>query len=608
MANIDLVHLAAFVAAYDHASMAGVATELAIPASTLSTRLAALEAGLGVKLFGRRGRQLVPLASAGWLYGHSVRLLLLEEYMRLHLARTSGEANSITVVLDSALAGTTLARCVIEAARAVQSSRHASFVDLMFIARGRQVQRLGARASLDLDGKEIEIKVRTGRGKTKGYRRLFEDSWVTVGHQGASASRQTSLALPELPAALFYDAKRQLNQSPWSGEVSAITADLQDHVGLRQALATHRLLLPRALVPERLRSLEHEEVLLSGGPDVGVYVRNPPSLANWEIFEAELIRRLQTRPSRPDTPFKPHLAVASLRAFNSVLTTGSMAETARLLNVSPPRIQARIAQIEAEVTTPLTTKTRDGTRATLAGAAVQPLSAAIAAGFSEITARSAKIAAEFEQSLRIGLPPSWGSDSLTAERMAVALGMFHAEYPRCQIDVIEGTRDALHAGIITGRLNLAVVGKVGLQVGRIALGESEDIMLIVNKEIGFTPRASKVSADELQSVPLILAPTQITMHQTLMSALARSSIRLEPVMRLGSIPLIVAVVRRSPLGTILPASVVRNELNEGIVEAFSLTHFVPRRRLWAIFSTEHMLTDLERRFIAHVRHAFALAA
>jgi DNA-binding transcriptional LysR family regulator len=68
--------------------------------------------------------------------------------------------------------------------------------------------------------------------------------------------------------------------------------------------------------------------------------------------------------------------------------------------------------------------------------------------------------------------------------------------------------------------------------------------------------------------------------------------------------LIVSVIRRLPFGTVLPASVVRHEIESGLVDAFQLTHIVPRRRLWAIFSTENPLNEVERRLIGFMKEAF----
>ncbi len=191
--------------------------------------------------------------------------------------------------------------------------------------------------------------------------------------------------------------------------------------------------------------------------------------------------------------------------------------------------------------------------------------------------------------------------------MAVALSRFHAEFPHCRIEVVEGPRDVLHRGILTGRFNIAIVGRVDPQVGSLPIGRSEDISLIVNRKANFSPKTEWVTAEELRSVPLILAPSQLTMHQTLLTALAKSTVQLEPVMRLGSVPLIVSVLRRSPLGTILPASVMLKEIEAGIVDAFPLDHLVPPRRLWAIFSTASPLNKVERNLIGQIKEAFQRA-
>ncbi|KAA3505414.1 LysR family transcriptional regulator [Agrobacterium vitis] len=614
--KIDLSHLAAFITACDSISMSRAADAIGLTTSAFSARLHGLETRLGLKLFARHGRNMWPLPSAVWLYNRSVRLLLAEEFLRLRLRVRSGAEEtirSVIIQLDEAYTGTYMALAVQDAIRRVHSIQQDCFLDLISSRHSPFESRADQQPMIANSSSILELSVRC----TKGNNRPDEPSvmpigtWMAVG-EGAFDPQMNKDALrdmivPELPGTLSDDIARHPNWPRLSHKVGTAAVGLQDYFGMALLFSSHDLLLPRPLMPARIADIAPRMYAVPDGPPCVIHARESGLDPVMQTFLAELRRSLSTDGSSGGRfqPFSPAATLKQIATFNLVVKTGSMAAAARAVGLTAPMVPTQIALLETALETSLIVKGRGGSTPTESAMRLHPICLGIEQCFNDALAKSGKVAAEFRQSIRIGLPPSWSSDSRTSECMAEALSAFHREFPDCRIEVVEGPRDTLHGGVRSGQLNIAVVGRVDLQVGSLPVGASEDISLIVNKNVGFCPQSKRVSADELRGIPLILAPAQVTMHQTLITALAKATVQLEPVMRLGSIPLIVSVIRRSPFGTILPASVVRKELEDDLVEAFPLDHIVPRRRLWAIFSTDNPLSEIERRLVGHIKDAFA---
>lgn len=611
--RIDFSHLAAFVAACDCVSMSQAADALELTTSALSARLHGLETRLGLKLFARHGRNMLPLPASVFLYNRSLRLLSAEEFLQRRTASaTDGAIRSFGVQLDEAYTGTILAHAVLDAIRHVHSIQTACFIDLILSRRSPAEQHTDRAPLISTSSQSLEIAVRCteGNSRARGASLLPADIWIRAGEAPSDirTGKETlkDLLIPELPGTLSDDIAHYFSEIRPSYHIAAAAVGLQDYFGIARLLSSHDLLLPRALLPARVAASGPRVSAVPGAPACLIEVAESGDDSVVKAFLAELRRRLAAEdPSESRRPFRPAATMRQIGTLNLVLKTGSMRSAARAVGLTAPMIPAQIAQLEAALGTTLMVKGRGGSTPTGSAAELHPMCVGIEHCFNAAIRMSRKVAADFQQSIRIGLPPSWSSDSRTSECMAVALSAFHREYPECHIEVDEGPRDVLHGGIRSGRLNIAIVGRVALQVGSIAIGTSEDISLVVNRRAGFRPHSRRVSADELRRIPLILAPAHVTMHQTLIAALAKATVQLEPVMRLGSIPLIVSIIRRSPFGTILPASVVRKELEAGLVEAFPLDHIVPRRRLWAIFSTENPLSEMERHLIALIKNAFA---
>jgi DNA-binding transcriptional LysR family regulator len=185
----DLQHLAAFAAA---GSLSGAARRLAVEHATVARRIAALEAGLGLKLVDRRGRRLA-LTAAG-------------ERVAAAATRMAAETEAIARLADGARAALT-GEVVISAPSAHAAAVLAPvLVDLQRRHPGLAIRLLGEARIASLERREADIAIRLSRpqqGELTAFKladmpfRLYaapaylaatpEAEWRFIGGDGAMA-------------------------------------------------------------------------------------------------------------------------------------------------------------------------------------------------------------------------------------------------------------------------------------------------------------------------------------------------------------------------------------------------------------------------------------
>lgn len=608
--RIDLPTLAAFVAACDWPSFSQAASALGLSASALTVRLNGLEADLRQTLFARHGRRSLPLPSAAWLYDKSKRILVAEEFLQSACRNGLTGQRRVLIEIDPAYSASFLVRVLIEVVREIHLSSQDCQFDVVMArevsrnSRGVQSRETGAPTA------KLNITTRLPKGRRLPHNVLtLDDFWVTVESQeiiAASAEiKGKRLIIPELPQLVSADMTAHLNRLDATFQVTTTATPLLDEQGLERCLADGPLLLPRSLLP-RFAQRRRLKINLFDGLPSSVVVTSDGSDPAIGLLLEKLTNRLSEAPSddiRPNA-FLPRVTSSQLRSFTASARAGSMGEAARNLGQTPSAVSTKVSQLEKALGVVLLDKGRTGSQPTELSRVIYPLASGIERLLDDITEISAKSADRFQQLVRVGLPPSWGSDSLTAACVGRALARFHRDHPNCAIEVIEGSRDVLNTGVRTGHLDIAVVGRPGHHVGKLPIGFSENLSLIFNQNTPFTSKDARPTVETLQQIPLILAPEQLTMHQTFLTQMTRMGMNITPAMRLGSVPLIVSVIRNAPLGTILPASAVRNELETGVLKAVPLDHIVPKRPLWAIFSTDQPLSTAERHLLELIRAAF----
>lgn len=614
VSRIELRHLASFIECCDRPTLGAAARQIEVSASTLSAQLHALEINLGLELFHRRGRNLIPGGSAVWLYARAQRLLLAEEFLRLGTA-TVVPHNRIELHLDVACAGSVFGLTIVETIRAFHRIPGTPFVDLIFTHNDRPLSAMPPLPTSVSPSESSEIlKLRhmivSSESRTMPAR-LGTDEWAVIcaGLGGAKVLPDTVM-IPGLPEPLVTTIRQNPPEILRGRRLKPLDCRPQDICDLIHEMPDRGFVLPRAMVP--LRLVGHSSVrLLPLVTDSALEIvrdgdREVPSLQ--DFLDALKERWAGLDSGAEPREFRPKLTVRQLRLFGLALRCGSLNTAARLAQVAAPVIPAQLGKLETGLSRKLLVRGHAGSEGTAFGKSIAPFCSGFVKAFDAILEERSKVAAEHNQSIRIGVPPSWGRDCLTTDQVADALSKFCIDHPHCRVEVIEGSRDLLHEGVRSGALNFALVGRADPQIGSVPVGNSEDVALIVNHRLRFQPADDHVSPTEIAGLPLIVAPEQLTMHRTFINQMRVLGAETAPVMRLGSIPLIVAMLRRMPLCSVLPTSVVQEELDAGVFNSFSLKHLIPRRRLWLIFSTERTLANVEKRLASKLKEAFGEAA
>jgi len=100
---MDIRRLEAFAKVYEHKSFSKAASELYLSQPTISTHVAGLESDLGVVLFDRMGRQVLPTQAADVLYGYAGKV-----FKNLEAARAEVMALQDHIAGDLSLGGSTI--------------------------------------------------------------------------------------------------------------------------------------------------------------------------------------------------------------------------------------------------------------------------------------------------------------------------------------------------------------------------------------------------------------------------------------------------------------------------------------------------------------------
>jgi len=351
-------------------------------------------------------------------------------------------------------------------------------------------------------------------------------------------------------------------------------------------------LVPQTMLGERLGMVQQHAQPL----DPPLHSRISARLAAPHRDEAmAFIGRLKEELAGPaENPiFAPTLTARQICYFNATARSGGLTAAARAANVTQPTVSLQIKGLEVALGQKLFERSPSGMRPTRAGRLLAPLSLDLEARLSDISNNLRSIAASTRHSLAIGFLPSSGHDSAMTALLCDALTTLRHDFPDCRLTIIEDTNAALHDAVRSGDLNLAVVGSVIGTMPRVKLGPSELLSIIAHPSLGLGGR-KKISLAEACALPLVLGPRFLSIHAAFATAAADLRLPVNQVVEAGSIPIAIAMARRSPLCTVLPASSVRRDVAEKRLTSTPIAEGLSAGNLSVIFSGERELWPVER--------------
>ncbi len=275
-----------------------------------------------------------------------------------------------------------------------------------------------------------------------------------------------------------------------------------------------------------------------------------------------------------------------------------------MANLSQPSVSAQIQKIEETVGSPLFTRRSDGALMTEAGGRVLPFSLEIEAREAALMRLLHDLAAHTQAVVSVGMLPSSGHDSVLTARVANMVMRIHTSLPNLHLEVIEASNTVLNERVRSGTLNLAIVGIPGPKVGRIVLGPGEPLAVAANPAVELGDR-SALTLEELCDLPLVMGSRHLSIHQSVMAAVRARHLRLRSVIEVGSLPLAIAIARRIPVCTVLPASSVRRDVEEGWLKVLPIAAENISGQISVIFSMDRALSTAERAIIQALIASFA---
>jgi LysR family transcriptional regulator, nitrogen assimilation regulatory protein len=218
-----------------------------------------------------------------------------------------------------------------------------------------------------------------------------------------------------------------------------------------------------------------------------------------------------------------------LEYFVRVAELGSFTRAAIALNIAQPALSRQVRLLEVELRQTLLSRNGRGATPTEAGQMLLEHGRGILHQVARAREELARARGGLAGRVALGLPPS------VARVLTVPLTRaFRAQLPQAQLSISEGLSTAMQEGLLSGRLDIAMLYNTqsaqGLEISQLT---SEELLLVQARPPGLPedPPPSPISLREVAALPLVIPsrPNAIRMYvESEMAALGcRPSIALE---------------------------------------------------------------------------------
>lgn len=612
---MDLRRLSYFVVACQESSFATAAARLDITQSTLSGALKTLSDEFGAPLFEQVQRRLHPTSAGIWLYRSALLLLHAEEFSRNWIAHGPENQHSSHLIVDiraSFVLGR-LAKAVSHAIQVFSAEHPDVFVQPCFSGMGQAPGQ--ARSIAGSIGSErrslLTVEARphdAGRAHQDAdvLTLLARDPWVVM--QGVKArhhdrpwsSQPVPYTVPSLDADLIEQAVEATGgRSSGAIETSDEPATMLPRMIWQQP--NHPFLIPRSLAADRPGV--HVEAF---EPSISCeFVAHHSSDDQHGKALAALIRDMLTMPEGI-VSFRPVLSYRQMRYSRALLEFGSITAAARSLSLAQPALSEILQKLEQALGSHFFDRSREGLTPTAAGQRLASGSQVIIEAVRRITVQSASIAGADGGRIRIGVVPSEGRSSITAQSIARAVGAWRQRFPNIRLQMVQGSASELQNMIASGSIGLAITERTAPGMARFKLADHEPLAIIANPRFKILPPGPVRLADMIH-LPLVLPTSNYGVRQILDAALMDAHLRMVPLLEINSMPIVLAMLREQAVCGVMPASSVQNQIAKGQLQSHPIVDPPLARPFYAFHSGQRELSEPEREFLKALRLEFARA-
>jgi DNA-binding transcriptional LysR family regulator len=610
---MDLRRLSYFVTACQAQSFAAAAADLDITQSTLSGALKTLSEEFGAPLFEQVQRRLHPTSAGIWLYRSALLMLHAEEFARNWIANGPDDQSSHHLVVDiraSFVLGR-LAKAVSRGIQAFGKDHPDTFVQPCFSGMGQspgQARSIagslgaGRRSLLIIEARPYD-PARAPEASDE-VTILARDVWVVMqGGRPAPNDRPVlsiPFTIPSLDASLIEQA---IDATGGRGAAAIETSDEPATMLPRMIWQqpNHPFLIPRALAADRpgllVRPFEPQiscELIARHEPD------DDSSRTLASIIAAGLGEPEQ------NVIFRPLLSHRQMRYSRALFEFGSITAAARSLSMAQPALSEILQKLEQALGCQFFNRSRDGLVPTSAGLRLGSGSQVMIEAVRRITVQSASVAGANGGRMKIGVAPSEGRSSVTAQCIARAIGVWRLRFPSIKLQVVQASASELQNLVASGSIGLAITERTAPGMARFKLAEHEPLSVIANPRFNLLP-PGPIRLAELIHLPLIVPTTNYGVRQILDAALMDAHLRFVPALEINAMAIVLAMLQEQPFCSLAPASAVQNQIAKGQLRSHAIIDPALTRQFYAFHSGQRELSDPEREFLRALRQQFTSA-
>jgi LysR family nitrogen assimilation transcriptional regulator len=608
---VELRTLAYFATTCRAENLTHAASMLDISVSTLSTTLKSLADELDLPLFRRSGNNLSPTAAARALMRAAEPLLAAETFARRHLASpTSGELKYLAVDVDFTFAIGEVSKALRLAIDRMSSDRPDVLIDVRWKDDADQPETDGSAPK----GSENRVRLSLNepdRPLQKQEALLAADPWVFAFRLPAGTRQPSNVAaltagrivVPLLGAGLIEQADRYFGVHKIKG-----VRFLNDHPGdLPRTIDEYpdaALFVPRSVVSPRL-GLSNVAIT---PPDHALAMNVVAAWARSNPVVGTFIRHLKWAMSGDRSPRveSPLITRRQIHYFNLIHRTRRISAVARGAGISQPALSEQLHKLEATLGKPLFERKGDGLVPTERGERFAELAAILDKGFNRLSAKGTGSGLLQGRGIVVGILPSVNEEGFLVNRITDALVEIRAKYPTLNLTVLEAPNGTLQDWVVNGLVNVAVVETTLPHMPRLPLSSSEGLAAIAHSKHQLLP-PGPVRLTDLMQQKLVLPTPRFGLRNLFDDAARTRGLRIRPFMEINALPMAVSLLERLPVCTVLPASAVKRQIDDGDLIAHPITEPIISRRLYVIYSGARPLSEPERALVKTMKKALSQA-
>lgn len=599
--------LAHFVAACRQLSLTKAAEQLGIAASSLSSTIKGLESSIGVRLFDRTGKGLIPTAAGRWLCRESLHLLQTESFLRLHARSEAASLRVIPIYVDLEFSIGRISSAIFQSIGFAQRKFPDAFFSVYWSEDGPYPEAPVSTERFTTSRIDLRYLAPELNPSSRDVQVIANETLVLARLKVPSnpdilavRSPDSPIVVPRIPRPLQLRLEQFLR-----GQKAIEHGDLlftDEDTGALLKLVEDR---PKAsyLVPSFAVSRRSTQSNVSIGDfdeNLGVPI---VALIDGEDAPARaFVGQLRTCLARDDEdrPFEPELTLRQVNYFNLLRQSGSVTRAAKLAAVAQPAVTEQLNKLETTVGSRLFVRSRHGLELTAEGTRFAQVSQLLVSLLDDLKLKRPRAVHLAGGRVELGILPSVGPDGYLISRITRAVETWRVRHPGMHLRILEEPNAVLQERISQGTLDLGIVTTRSPRMARFDLDSSEELALIANSRQNVLPGKGPIGIEQLAHLPLVLPTVGFGMRQRIDAACHMHGIAVRPVIEVDSLSMCVALVRESALCTILPPSDLTREIRSG---KFVYRYLSPKlvRTVQIIYSAKRALTQAERELIELLR-------